>query len=130
MPLKGKPILHTIEEVRNRFLESTKRENGCLLWTGQAQKWNPVTHRGGYGLSRVHPLVGDGDPVKTTAHRAAWRIFVGPLHEDEFVCHTCDVRLCVDLDHLFKDSASGNTRDMLMKNRQPRHMRKGGRLSA
>lgn len=35
-----------------------------------------------------------------SAPRAAYRLFVGPLHKDEIVLPRCRNRLCVNPDHL------------------------------
>ena len=34
-----------------------------------------------------------------------------------FVCHSCDNRKCINVEHLFLGSPKDNTRDMMSKNR-------------
>lgn len=57
----------------------------------------------------------DGRPVST--HRASWLIFRGPLTSEEHVLHRCDVRNCVNPDHLFLGDQHTNVLDMHRKGR-------------
>ena len=51
------------------------------------------------------------------AHRAAYDVFVGPLVEGLYVCHTCDNPACVNPAHLVQASAQWNAQDMKAKQR-------------
>lgn len=81
-------------------------ETGCIEWLGFTQN--------GYG--RVHGWVGE-NRINTGAHRAAWIIKNGAIPEGMFVCHKCDNRRCINLEHLWLGTAAENTHDMLRKNR-------------
>ena len=75
--------------------------NSCWLWTGQIDK-------GGYGLF---------SPGSKRAHKIAWQLFKGPIDKGLWVLHKCDVKRCVNPDHLFLGTHQDNIDDMLSKNR-------------
>lgn len=104
-----KPIIDTIKE-RITIDETT----GCWLWTG-------ATNRLGYGAIQRR-----NKQTYTTvmAHRASYEHHVGPIPEGMKVCHTCDVRHCVNPAHLWIGTQADNMRDMQDKGRQ----RYGGTL--
>jgi hypothetical protein len=77
--------------------------SGCWLWQG-AIKSN------GYGHLRI-----DGRTVG--AHRVAYELHVGPVPEGMRVLHSCDVRRCVNPDHLHIGTAADNSREMVERGR-------------
>lgn len=56
-----------------------------------------------------------GAPIQT--HRVSWLLYRGDIPDGVRVLHTCDVRDCVNPDHLFLGSAFDNIRDMYQKKR-------------
>lgn len=52
------------------------------------------------------------------AHRASWILYRGEIPAGAFVLHKCDVRCCVNPDHLFLGSNKDNVKDMISKGRQ------------
>lgn len=51
------------------------------------------------------------------AHRASWVAYRGPIQNGVKVLHQCDVRSCVNPDHLFVGSQKDNVYDMIGKGR-------------
>jgi hypothetical protein len=89
-----------------RFLALTIPEpnSGCLLWLGTVSK---TSGYGNYALKKY----------RTSAHRASYILFKGEIPDGTEVCHTCDVKLCVNPDHLFIGSRMDNQQDMADKGR-------------
>jgi hypothetical protein len=97
-------------------------ESGCIIWMGSVSD-------NGYGSLRRKGK-------HMAAHRAVWIQHFGPIPDGQWVLHRCDVRCCVNPDHLFLGTRTDNVRDMVSKNRHnPRavgcaHIRKNGRWQA
>jgi hypothetical protein len=84
---------------RLRFEHYVNRTESCWLWTGGR---NPA----GYGTFRV-------SEVQAGAHRWAWQWANGPISEGMEIHQACNVRLCVNPEHLVM-----MTRKQNLQNRQ------------
>lgn len=86
-----------------RFWNRTDRTGDCWLWTGPVMK-------NGYGQTARHYR-------RILTHRYAYELAHGPIPEGMCVCHTCDIRRCINPNHLFLGTVADNNRDMRAKGR-------------
>jgi len=77
---------------QRKLLMNTHRQadTDCLIWDGQISN-------AGYG--RVMLKTDDGNKM-LSAPRAAYQLFIGPVHKDKIVTQRCRNRLCVNPEHL------------------------------
>lgn len=98
---------------RERFEQKFIPEpmSGCFLWEG-------ATSPAGYGNFGI-----DGRVEK--AHRAAWRIYRGPIPQGLVVRHKCDNPHCVRIEHLELGTPKDNVADCHRRGRA-RHVGREG----
>lgn len=89
-------LIHAIERHIERIPLS-----GCWIWTGSL-------NRGGYGQ-----LTSGGKHL--VAHRASFIAHGGTVKSGEWVLHHCDVRCCVNPNHLYAGTPVDNRRDALTR---------------
>jgi hypothetical protein len=91
--------------IAERLWSKVNKTETCWLWTASVSN-------AGYGQL--------GDPIRRSmisAHRVAWEVTHGPIPIGQCVLHKCDVKVCVNPDHLFLGTKAENTRDCISKGR-------------
>lgn len=89
--------------------------SGC--WLRQSR-----LNQGGY--TEITTIL-TGKKVTTLAHRLSYQLFVGPIPKDTNVCHKCDVRHCINPEHLFLGTHKDNVHDAVKKGRHPKGVTNG-----
>lgn len=84
-------------------------ESGCWLWLKGSD-------RDGYGLTKV--IKANGKKSTARAHRVSYEAFIGRVPDGLMLLHSCDVRGCVNPDHLTPGNAKQNAKDMIARGRQ------------
>lgn len=77
--------------------------SGCWLWDRDIAK-------NGYGRISINNK-------RHFSHRISWEVFRGAVPDGLCVLHKCDVRCCVNPDHLFLGTYHDNVVDMMKKGR-------------
>jgi hypothetical protein len=74
--------------LEERFWRSVVKTETCWLWTAGKK---PAGEYGVFNISKTHGIV---------AHRFAYQVLVGPIPDGMELDHKCEVKNCVNPDHL------------------------------
>jgi hypothetical protein len=80
----------------------------CWLWHGYAKK--PVGRHASYGRFFIYPY-------QYPAHRVSYILTYGYIFPGLYICHRCDVPLCVNPQHLWAGTPTENVHDTIRKGR-------------
>lgn len=87
-----------------KFLVEPVTESGCWLWLGAIEP-------------QGYAVVNGVNNKRIKMHRYSYQQYKGEIPEGMCICHTCDVRSCVNPDHLFLGSWNDNIQDKVLKKR-------------
>lgn len=94
-----------------RFMDKVKisPKTDCWIWKAHRTKT-------GYGTFST--------PTEKSAlaHRESYRIFIGPIHDNMNILHSCDMPFCVNWEHLREGTDLENSQDL--KQRGPSNWKK------
>lgn len=91
------------DKVITRFWKYVQKTDTCWLWIGAIDTT-------GYGKLNI-------DRKAVSVHRLSYTLHIGTIPADLYVLHHCDVRACINPEHLFLGTHLDNIRDMLQKKR-------------
>lgn len=100
-----------IEQIKEALAELPKHFTSKIEITDGCWIWKAYKHKLGYGIIRV-------SGQNYGAHRYSWLLFNGEIPKGLNVLHKCDVRYCVNPDHLFLGTQNDNVMDMIAKDRK------------
>lgn len=103
-----------MEQQKRKFLSYVKQQSGlrpngletdCWIWEGTID---------GNGYGHLQTLW--ATEMGKFAHRISYRLFRGEIPEGKLIRHKCDVRKCVNPDHLEIGTKKENNHDALARN--------------
>ena len=97
----------SVEQIVNELItKGTRTDKGCL-----------ISHLKPNAKGYVSIQPGGRSGKKWRAHRLIFHVKCKPISDNMMVLHSCDVRNCIEQEHLFEGTAKDNTQDMMAKGR-------------
>ncbi len=93
-------MILSFEDFLKYGLTTIDSESGCVLW-------GKTFFENGYGRYK-----------DKRAHRVSWELTNGVIPNNLLVLHRCDVRNCINPNHLFLGTQYDNMQDMIKKGRK------------
>lgn len=90
------------KEAINRFMSKILKTDTCWLWQGSTSR--------GYGKISIKGR-------NISVHKISYELFKGPIPKGLDVCHTCDIKNCVNPKHLWLGTRQENMIDCVSKGR-------------
>lgn len=84
--------------------------------TAECDEWEGNINSAGYGTLYV-AITSDNKSGCLNAHRLVWMQDNGPIPDGMVIMHTCDNRLCVNVEHLRLGTQQDNMVDKVVKGR-------------
>jgi hypothetical protein len=97
--------------MEQRLLNKTNKTATCWLWTG-------YTRKDGYGSITINY-------IPTFVHRVAFELWKQLIPDGFVVRHTCDIRNCINPNHLEIGTQQDNINDKVERNRQAKGITHG-----
>ena len=97
MPKRKPPFIRLYDNIK-------KEDDGCWLWLGQKTK-------AGYGQIKAFKKI-------VSCHRLSYELNFGLIPTGLEVMHSCDIRSCINPDHLSIGTHADNMADMIKKGRK------------
>lgn len=88
------------------FANIVKKESGCWLYKNRPNEYGKI-----FLSNKV------GEQRNVFAHRLSYEVHIGPIPQGMYICHKCDVRGCVNPEHLYAGTHEDNTRDVVERGR-------------
>lgn len=102
--------VHSEEEAHRRFLSKVRHDviDGCWVFFGGSGRVNTNTYGWFKKTSELKSML---------AHRYSYEHFKGAIPKNLIVRHTCDVKRCVNPEHLLTGTAKDNAQDAVARSR-------------
>ena len=104
------------KSIEERFWSKVRRTNRCWLWIG-------AVGTNGYGFIRIRDRRAKRPPKgipndfihlsHILAHRLSYYIHHGSIPPGKIVCHHCNVKICVNPNHIYSGTYSDNAHDTI-----------------